>query len=77
MALSDNTKKGIFLSKLLRKLWYDNIKKVCVLTHNRGSINRVFHNRTKHIAIKHHFIRDALKNRYIDADFVPTENMGK
>lgn len=80
MALSDATKECIYLSKLFSELWDNNIKQVRILTDNRGSIklaeNPVFHKRTKHIDIKHHFIRDALKNEQIDVDFIPTENMG-
>lgn len=80
MALSDGTKEGIYLCKLLNELCDDTIQKVRIFTDNKGSIklaeNPVFHKRTKHIDIRHHFIRDALKNGQIDVSFVPTEDMG-
>lgn len=80
MALSDATKEGIYLRKLFNELNDENIEKVSILTDNKESIklaeNPVFHKRTKHIDIRHHFIRDALKNKLIDVNFVPTEDMG-
>lgn len=80
MALSDATKEGIYLRKLFNEICDDKINKVRLLTDNKGSIklaeNPVYHKRTKHIDIRHHFIRDTLKNGIIDVDFVPTEDMG-
>jgi hypothetical protein len=80
MALSDATKEGIYLRKLLNELCDENIEKVSILTDNTGSIklaeNPIFHKRTKHIDIRHHFIRDALKNGIINVNFVSTEDMG-
>ena len=47
MALSDATKEGIYLIKLLNEIWDENIEKVLILTDNKGSIklaeNPVFH----------------------------------
>lgn len=36
--------------------------------------NPVFHNRTKHIARKHHFIRDAVEDKEIDVIYCRTED---
>ena len=36
--------------------------------------NPVQHSRTKHIEIRHHFIRDHVLNNDIVLEFVPTEN---
>ena len=37
--------------------------------------NPVFHAHTKHIDMRHHFIRDAQENGHIDVCFKPTEEM--
>lgn len=46
---------------------------------NQGSIalahNPVFHSRTKHIDIQHHYIRDEIASRRIELSYVPTEEM--
>ncbi len=46
---------------------------------NQGSIalahNPVFHSRTKHIDIQHHYIRDEVASRRIELSYVPTEEM--
>lgn len=46
---------------------------------NQGSIalahNPVFHSRTKHIDIQHHYIRDEVASKRIELSYVPTEQM--
>lgn len=46
---------------------------------NQGSIalahNPVFHSRTKHIDIQHHYIRDEVGARRIKLSYVPTDQM--
>lgn len=50
MALSNATKKGICLHKLLNELWDEHIEKVSILIDNKGSIKLV----------KNQFFRNAL-----------------
>ena len=38
------------------------------------SKNPIQHSRTKHIEIRHHFIRDHVQNEDITLEFVPTED---
>ncbi len=46
---------------------------------NKGSIalahNPVFHARTKHIDIQHHYIRDEVATGRVDLQYVPTSEM--
>ena len=37
------------------------------------SKNPIFHSRTKHIEICHHFIRDLVEEKVVYLEFVPTE----
>ncbi|KAI0999084.1 hypothetical protein K3495_g9112 [Podosphaera aphanis] len=54
-------------------------KSVKLFGDNQSSLalaeNPEFHQRTKHIAIKHHYIREQVQNGFIDLWFVPTEDM--
>jgi hypothetical protein len=38
------------------------------------SKNPIQHSRTKHIDIRHHFIRDLVENQVVSLDYVSTEN---
>jgi len=46
---------------------------------NQGAIciakNPVAHSRTKHIDIRHHYIREALCDKIIELEYCPTEHM--
>lgn len=37
--------------------------------------NSMFHSRTKHIDIRHHFIRDAIKDNMIEIKYLSTNSM--
>ena len=37
------------------------------------SKNHVFHSYTKHIEIRHHFIRDLIDEKVVSLEYVPTE----
>jgi hypothetical protein len=38
------------------------------------SCNPVFHNRTKHIDVEHHFVREAAERKLV-LNYIPTEDM--
>ena len=50
-------------------IYEDNQSAICL------SINPQFHGRSKHIAIKYHFIRDQVKNGEIEVKYCKTEDM--
>ena len=49
------------------------------ITDNQGAgklaENPVHHSRSKHIDVKHHFIRQVLKEHPVDLTYLPTEKM--
>ena len=47
-------------------IWCDNQAAIAI------SKNNVNHNRTKHIDIKHHFVRDAVKDKQVKIDWIST-----
>lgn len=38
----------------------------------KTSKNRIHNNRSKHIDVRHHFIREQVENKKIDVQYVPT-----
>lgn len=69
VALSESIKEGLWLKGLLSSFGIEqgSIKIYC---DNQSAIhlskNQQFHNRTKHIDIKHHFVRDQIEKGYIE-----------
>lgn len=66
MALTEATKEALHLTGFLNTIGVFNQKHVPIFNDNLSAIelakNPVFHGRLKHIDIKHHFVRDELKN---------------
>jgi hypothetical protein len=66
-----------FLSELLPINMFDSTRGSTLYSDSQSAIaiskNDVHHNRTKHIDIKHHFIRDHVKNKEIIMEWIPGE----
>ena len=79
MALSTATQEAIWLRRLLADLNMEQSQPTVIMGDNQGSIaiarNPVFHVRTKHIDIRHHFIREVLQDGVIDLCYCPTSEM--
>ena len=69
-------------AKFLKQLYHDMVGSqndtcVCIHVDNQGAIalakNPVKHQRSKHIDIRYHFIRDEIQNGTIRLEYVPTE----
>jgi hypothetical protein len=78
MATSYAARESIFLRQLLSELGY---KQASVTLHcdNQSSIalssNPAYHQRTKHIDVQHHFIREKVEAGEIVLKYEPTEHM--
>lgn len=78
MAASCASRESVFLRQLLGELGY---KQASVTLHcdNQSSIalssNPAYHQRTKHIDVQHHFIREKVESGEIILKYEPTENM--
>lgn len=80
MALTEATKELKWMRQFLTELGQGPGKEATVLcTDNQGAIalakNPVSHAKSKHIDIRHHFIRDAVMDKIIWLQYVPTEEM--
>ena len=78
MALAMTCCEGIFLKRLLGQLGLP-IVPLTLLGDNQSSLalvrNPVLHSRTKHIDIRHHFIRELYESREITLDYCSTSTM--
>lgn len=79
MALAEVAKEAVFLQRFLRELGFNDLSDITVYGDNLGAIklasNPVFHQRSKHIDIKYHYVRDALRDEDIKIKHVPTADM--
>jgi hypothetical protein len=78
MALSTATQECLYLRMLLKELGYKQ-KPTTIFCDNQGAIflakNTATKPRTKHINIRHHFIRDCIRNEDIQVEYIDTNNM--
>lgn len=76
MAASDGIKEAIWLRQLLKDIGYEQKGPTSVMIDNQSAIvltkNAEFHQRTKYIDVRFHFIRDHVKNGIIDPVYVST-----
>ena len=79
MALSAATKEAIWMNKVVKELGLSPIKPVLLYCDNRGAVNltknSVYHGRTKHIDIQHHFVREAVSLGHVLIENMDTSNM--
>lgn len=79
VSLSEASKEAMFLQGFLRELHFGELSEICIAGDNQGALflakNPIFHNRTKHIDLRHHFMRDAIKEGRVTVEYLPTELM--
>ncbi|XP_053996974.1 uncharacterized protein LOC128886291 [Hylaeus anthracinus] len=79
MSLSEATKEAIYLRKLLTDFGLEELPVIKLFGDNQSALrlaeDPVFHNRTKHIDIRHHFVRDAVRNNLVTLEYAPSDRM--
>ncbi len=79
VALSVATQEVVWIRRLLSDLGACPKEPTILMEDNQGAIaiskNPVSHARTKHIDIKFHFVREAVKEGIISLTYCPTEKM--
>jgi hypothetical protein len=77
MVASMATCEAIWLRKLLVALFGQELEMTIIHCDNQSCIklfeNPVFHDRSKHINIKYHFIRDCVQRVVVQLQYVPTD----
>ena len=78
MALTNATQEALFLEMLLKDFAVDTHRPIHISGDNKGSIdmtkNSSTNDRSKHIDIKHHFVREKYSEGIINVQHVPTDD---
>jgi hypothetical protein len=78
IAMSSTSTQAIWMEILFEDLGMKVNKPIKVYCDNQSTIsmtkNHVFHNRSKHIDIQHHFIRDLVQQQFISFEFCRSED---
>ena len=79
MAASHCTREAIWLRQLLNDVRCKYDEGTLIMCDNQGAIalarNPVYHARTKHIEVQHHFVREKVARGTIILEYCPTEDM--
>lgn len=78
MAISEATKEAMYLRDVLGNVGME-CECVTLFNDNQGAIklaeSRNYRSRTKHIDVRHHFVRDMCEQGVIDLKYLPTDKM--
>lgn len=77
VSLTNCVTECIFIKQLLENLLNFNLKPIVIYEDNQSCIkvaNTLETKRSKHIDIKHHFVRDCIENDIVTLKYVPTEH---
>lgn len=79
MGLTEATKEVIYLHRFLTEIGLKNLFMLIIYNDSASTQelarNPVYHGRTKHIDVRHHFVREALKNHQIKLDYLCSAEM--
>jgi transposase InsO family protein len=79
IAMTQASKEAKWLRLLLQELGVPYLGSVKIFADNQGAIalakNPEFHNRTKHIDIQYHYVRQEVENGRIQLEFIDTDSM--
>ncbi len=79
MALGNAAQEAIWMRQLTSDLKNGPTRATTILEDNQAAIcmakNPQFHGRAKHIAIKHHFIRELVSSGAVELRYCPTDEM--
>ena len=77
IAVSDANREAIWLRKLISGLSGNRLETTVLNCDNQSSIklmeNPVFHDKSKHIEMKYHYIRDMVQKKVIKLQYVATD----
>ena len=78
MSASNAAQEVLYLRTLLKDLKYERKDPTVLFQDNQGSIaignDSIVNKRTKHIDIRHHFVRESIKNKEVQLKWVSTHD---
>ena len=76
IAASTASREAVWLRKLLSDLFRTELEPTVIHCDNQSCIklteNPVFHDRSKHIEMRYHYIRDMIQRKVLSLQYVPT-----
>jgi hypothetical protein len=76
IAASAASREAVWLRKLLSDLFRTELEPTVIHCDNQSCIklteNPVFHDRSKHIEMRYHYIRDMIQRKFLSLQYVPT-----
>ena len=77
MAASSTAREAIWLRKILPGLFSQISEPTVILQDNQScvhmSVNPVFHDKSKHIEVQHHFIHDMVQKGGAELQYIPID----
>ena len=77
ISASDASQEAIWLRKLLFDLFDSSLEPVVIHCDNQSYVklseNPVFHDRSKHIEMRYHYVRDMVQRRVVSLPYIPTD----
>ena len=77
VSASDASREAIWLRKLVSDLFGTSLELVVIHCDNRSCIkissNPVFHDHSKHMEMRYHYLRDMVQRRAISLRYIPTD----
>jgi hypothetical protein len=78
IAASAASRETVWLRKLLSDLFSAELEPTVIHCDNQScknlSKNPVFHDRSKHIEMRYHYVRDMVQKNILSIQYVPTQN---
>lgn len=78
ISLTDTCKEGLFIRKFLKDIINKNIV-ITIHNDNQSALklckNSLYHSRTKHIDVRHHFIRQCVNDKIVKLKYLCTNDM--
>ncbi len=79
MSATQAAKEAVWLRQLLKDMGYEQKAPTILHEDNQGCImllkNPVYHAKTKHINIQHHFIREKVEQKQVELKYCPMNKM--
>lgn len=78
VAITDSTKEALFFRMFIAEINYESLETVETLSDSTGAMaiakHDKFHQRTKHIDVRYHFIREAVEDAKIKLTYISTKD---
>ena len=79
MALTEAAREALHLSNFVKEIGLKGFSEITIYNDNQSAgklaQNPMFHGRSKHIDIRHHFIRQVIRENPVELEYMPTEEM--